>query len=159
LAVCVLLPFAVAPSSEGEEPCLDCDAPKFPEAEAFLETQGFPSAEYTVLLAWTESAPAAPGGFVAGYRVKPVNGGEAFDLYASTEGEGADEARAAADWGVPVKSWDMKPVTVEAEAATAGAEGVSPSPVPVPASMGLKRAPEAVTLPPVDREAILEEDR
>jgi hypothetical protein len=131
-----------------------CGPPSFESASAWLETYGYGGGDYQLLIAWSEETPS--GEQVNGYRLKPVSGGAAFDVYADSEGNLLPEDALPA-LGIRPKSWDLPPMEQAAELPKALAQ-VMPE-RPAPKSAGLKAAPaERAVLPPLDLAAIARED-
>lgn len=131
------------------------DAPKFPEAAAFLAAKGYQPDRCVVLLTWNECSPKT-GALVAGYRVQPQGTTEAFDLYADEQGNLLDDADLAA-LGIPLKNWDLRPISKDLEFSAKAADRVLPMAKAVSPGKGI--APqETVQLPCVDLHAVLLED-
>lgn len=149
----VVAAWGILPVAGADENCAACNEARFPEAASFLAEQGFPESDYKLLLAWTEGAAQAPQGVLAGFRLKPVAGGEAFDLYASLDGKVLLPGEAAS-LGVRPKNWDIKPMMAPTELHGPQARSAPPVAVPVPVA-----APSAsVALPQPDMAKVLAED-
>ena len=143
-----LLVFAVCLARAiAAEPCATCGAPQFPEAQAYLEAQGFPAAQYRVLLAWREAVAKAPGGVLDGFHVGPVAGGEPFDLFRTSDGTLLDQGDVQRFYGFAPKNWHLKPQAVDAEPVASPKTQALP---PRPVSVTLKAAPLTVELPKPD---------
>ena len=108
MAVWLLMIAAFAGAARSEEPCATCGETPFPDAVAFLNSQGFPPNSFKVLMAWNETAPADLTQVVYGYHVLPMDGSPAFDLYSDVSGQFIDEARLA-KLGIKPKNWDLRP--------------------------------------------------
>jgi len=56
-------------------------AASYDEAMAFLAAQGYAPESYTLLATWNQRLAGTDAGFVRGYRLRALGGGNAFDLY------------------------------------------------------------------------------
>ncbi|MBN2308890.1 MAG: trypsin-like peptidase domain-containing protein [Candidatus Hydrogenedentes bacterium] len=145
-----------------QEPCADCGGSKFPEANDFLESHGYPPGAFTVLLAWYERARTDEDVFVAGYRVRQAVDSQPFDLYSDADGNLLDPAQLDA-LGIRPKNWDIRPIEQAADVPKAASlpKAAARIRAAAPASIGRAMnlpAPEAVALAPIDRARIEEED-
>ena len=156
IALCAVV-CVTAASASADDDCVACgDTPAFPEAAAFLEAQGYPPGEFTVLVTWHEVSPLDSSQWVAGYRVRPEDGSPPFDLYCDADAELLDEA-ALGTLGIRTKNWNLRPTECASERVAGPVKSLA-----VPArAMGpaLGVVPSiAVKMPPVDMEAIARED-
>jgi len=140
----------------GGEECSTCGEPAFPEAAAFLAGNGYPTDAYTVLMSWQEAAPRGDRRIVTGYHVLPAEGGQAFDLYSDSSGKMLD-VRDLDDLGIRPKHWTLPPIEQQSEIPAELKRSLPPRPVPL-GPRSAKTAPAVVALPPIDLDALLEED-
>ncbi len=147
----IVIALALMSGAWAQESCTTCDDPKFPEAVAFLQAQGFPAGQYSVLMVWNEASPKDPLRMVAGYHVLSADASEAFDLYCDESGTLLDDAQLS-KLGIQPKNWDLNPESRNAEAAPVLPKAVASAAAPI----GVPGA--TVDLPPVDMAAIARED-
>ena len=119
--------------------CPECDEPGFPEAVEFLALHGYPADQYAVLLVWQESARAT-GEMISGYRVRPDDGGELFDLYADGDDNLLDQAQLDA-LGIKPKNWNLEPIERKTEIPPFQWKSAPARPVPVGPKEKLAPAP------------------
>jgi len=145
----------VAVLAAGDTDCGCGENARFPEASALLAAQGYPAADFDVLMSWTETAPESPGILVTGYHIQERPTGRVFDLYGDCQGNLLDAARLSV-LGIKEKNWDFTPSDVPAEPGPAtGMELKSRAAAPAPSEV----VPEAaVVLEPLDVDALLAED-
>lgn len=147
----------LAGHAAAEQPCTTCGDTPFPNASAFLASQGFPADQYSVLTTWNEVARKDRTKVVYGYHVKPADGSAAFDLYSDISGNliGTDSLAAL---GIKPKNWNLRPRAALPEAPQAqpaSAKTQSPTPSGVSRSV----APSAkLELPAIDLAAVQQED-
>jgi len=139
-----------------QEGCPECGDLRFPEADAFLAANGFPSDQLIVALTWDEAAPADPGQRVAGYHVIPKDGSPPFDLYSDADGRLLDSSAMAA-LGIRPKNWNLRPRETQAQRPRPAVMRAAPRPIALSAMPG--RAPSGlIALPPIDLDAVRRED-
>lgn len=122
---------------------------------ALLAQAGYPPGQYSILMAWTEQAPARPAALVQGVRLQPSDGSPAVDLY-FLEGTllgKADRQRL----GLAEKSWNRGPR--EASLTAQGKSSGLRPPAPEPKSITYGMQPKSVTAIAVpDVAALIAED-
>ncbi len=138
------------------EDCVSCNAPTFPEAQAFLAGKGYSEDGYTVLLAWNEAARYRRSVLVAGYHVLAKSGGATFDLYSDAAGN-LLSTRELLALGVWPKDWSLPPIEQQEEIPPALAKAVAKRPIPVSTATAVGSA-AAIVLPTVDVAALEMED-
>ena len=167
MAVWLLVIVAFAGGARSEEPCATCGENPFPDAVAFLNSQGFPADNFKVLMTWNETAPADHTEVVYGYHVLPINGtaphppgatggSPAFDLYSDVSGQLIDEARLA-KLGIKPKNWGLRPREAQSETPRAKAAAKPQPPVPVGVANAVRPA-ATVDMPSIDMNKVLSED-
>ena len=156
MAVWLLMIAAFAGAARSEEPCATCGETPFPDAVAFLNSQGFPPNGFKVLMAWNETAPADLTQVVYGYHVLPIDGSPAFDLYSDVSGQLVDEARLA-KLGIKPKNWGLRPRETPSETPRAKAAAKPQTPVPVGVANAVRPA-ATVDMPSIDMNKVLSED-
>jgi len=142
--------------ARAEDSCAECGQPAFPEAAAFLASQGYPQGDYTLLLTWVEAARTPERQFVQGYHILRAGHTEPFDLYSDSRGNLLD-ADALAALGIPPKAWDLRPVEKQAEIPKSLAETLPPRPKPLSIAAELA-PPDLLQLTPIALHEILLED-
>lgn len=146
---------AILPASS-DETCATCgDEPRFPAESAFLETLGYPSSQYTVLLSWSEKARDGSEKYVTGYRVKQ-SGEEPFDIYSDGATRLLDDSELKA-LGISPKRWDLPPVEQAASLPADLKKALPPKPDVQTRTRGLQES-AGIVLPDVDINKALQED-
>jgi len=128
--LCVILLAAFARLAHCEEPCATCGDTPFPDAAAFLASQGFPADKFAVLMTWNETAPADHTSVVFGYHVLPSDGSDVFDLYSDVSGRLVAAERLAA-LGIVRKDWNLRPQETPPETSRTEAAAMPNPPVPL----------------------------
>jgi len=132
-------------------------APTESQAWSFLNANGYPEADYRLLMSWEEVAPEATGTYVYGYWLERIADGAFLDVYSTVPGDPLDDGDLEA-LGISRKDFDAAPAMAPSESLW---RKKAPSPaVVVPKGVEKKVSPGAVIVaPPVDLSAVLEEDR
>ena len=156
VALCALV-CIMAAAAWTDDDCTSCgDTPAFPEATAFLEAQGYPPGDFTVLLTWHEVSPADETQWVAGYRVRPEDGSPPFDIYCDADANLVDTI-VLKNLGIRPKNWDLRPTGCAAQPAPAAPKSAAVTARALGPAAGV--APSAlIALPPLDMDAIARED-
>lgn len=130
--------------------------PRFPDETRFLSSFGYSASQYEVLMSWSEVARDGSGRFVTGYRLRPLAGGNPFDLYSDGESSLLSKEQLVT-LGIPTKRWDLPPVEKFGETPSLPARSLIPTPVPEGVRKSIEPA-GGVIVPEVDLMAVLAED-
>ncbi len=114
---------AVGATAQQEEDCASCgDSKPYEDAEVFLESLGYPDANFDVLFSWQERSDS---GLIVGFRVRDAITGEAADVYATEDGQPLSPSDLKAR-GVRAKDWSKRPIQTFAHRATATPQATAP---------------------------------
>lgn len=158
-ALAPLLPFLIGglTCALAADHCATCSGePNFPDAEAFLQSHGYPSAQHTVLLTWSERTHDGTDRFVTGYHVQRADG-STFDVYS----DGADSLLSDSDLkalGIRAKDWSLPPAEKLAERPAAISALLPAKAVPIGVSKSIQPRAGAV-LPEIDWARVRREDK
>lgn len=139
-----------------EPPCADCGPDVESEIANWLAREGYPLERFTLVLAWDERVPEGDT-LVTGYRVAPVDGGPAVDLYRDAAWARLDDSELAL-LGIARKRWQATPVRQGPDIAPGWPKMRRESP-PLPFDTRDIAPAQRMVWPALDLGRVLEEDR
>ena len=153
LSIFAVLLVATAHAADNCETC--SGEPQYPDAETFLQTQGYAKSDHTVLMSWSERARDGSNAFVTGFHIKRADG-STFDVYS----DGADKLlsnKELKQLGIKAKNWDLKPVEKFGEMPPALDRFLPDKPIPTGVSKSIV-PPGGAVLPEIDWAQVTRED-
>jgi hypothetical protein len=139
-----------------DPPCEHCGPVVDPETANWLAWEGYPLESYALVLSWEEGGREPPT-LTTGYRVAPLDGGPAVDIYRDASWTRLGEWDLAV-LGIAPKRWDAAPVT-QAPEINPGWPKLRPAFPEIPREVRIATPAQRVIWPELDTRRVLEEDR